>query len=335
VSGLLATKIVIPSEIFNFSGQSKIDTYSLDLLIPELVGYDEMMVNRIRLCLEAIRAHADGFPYWQHRKRTGRPPIEEKTFLIAFLVRQLFDATFRDTEGLLRLLADYFEIDHIPDHTNLVMKNKSKRWQIIWKRFHRFVLSLLPKRKVVIATDSTGLSGRNRSWRETDYAVRANQDWVKVHAAVEVDSFFILGYSLTKSNVHESRMFEEVWNDLPENVVPLRSLADSAYNGERCLQVAKEHGATPMHGIKKNAVYRHHPETEYQRMVNFATHWPNRYAEMYGKRNLAETAFSMITRLFGQRLRCRSKRGRKNEVQAKLSMFNIFLLAKMSANSLG
>lgn len=130
---------------------------------------------------------------------------------------------------------------------------------IIWKRFHRYVLSLLPKRKVVIATDSTGLSGRNKSWRETDYGIRAIQDWVRVHAAVEVDSFFILSYELTKSNVHESQMFEEVWNDLPENIAPLRSLADSAYNGERCLRTAKKHGATPVHGIKKNAVYRHHP----------------------------------------------------------------------------
>jgi len=231
------------------------------------------------------------------------------------------------------LLMDYFDISRTPDHTVFSRKNKSKRWMIIWRRFHKYILSLLPRRKAVIATDATGLSGRNRSWRETDYAVRANQDWVKVHAAVEVDSFFILSYSLTKSNVHESRMFEEVWNGLPENIVPLRSLADSAYNGDRCLRAAKEHGATPVHVIKKNAVYRHHPETEYQRMVNFATHWPNRYSSMYGKRNHAETAFSMITRLFGQRLRCRSRIGRKNEVQAKLSMFNIFLLAKMNANS--
>jgi len=327
---MYATEIVMPSEIFNFSGQSKIDTFSLDQLVHELVGYDEIMVNRIRLCLEAIRVHADTFPYWQRRKRTGRPPIRERTFLIAFLLRQLFDATFRDTEGLLRLLDDYFDIDHIPDHTSLVMKNRSRRWMTVWRRFHKYIMSLLPRRKAVIATDSTGLSGRNRSWRETDYAVRANQDWVKVHAAVEVDSFFILSYSLTKSNVHESRMFGEVWSNLPENIVPMRSLADSAYNGERCLQAAKEHGATPMHGIKKNAVYRHRPETEYQRMVNFATHWPNRYKKMCGMRNHAETAFGMIQSRFGYRIRCRTKKGRKNEVQAKVSSHNIRMLALMS-----
>jgi len=69
-------------------------------------------------------------------------------------------------------------------------------------------------------------------------------------------------------------------------------------------------------------------------MINFAKHWPNRYAGMYGKRNHAETAFSMITRLFGQRLRCRSKNGRKNEAQAKVSMLNLYLLGRMGANSM-
>ena len=196
------------------------------------------------------------------------------------------------------------------------------------------MLSLLPKRKTVVATDATGFSGRSNTWRETDYGIRAIQDWVKTHAAIEVDSFLVLSYSLTKSNVHESQRFEAVWDDLPDNVIPERSLADSAYNGEKCLQVALRHGATPMHGIKKNARFFKHPETAYQKMTNFAVHWPNRFDELRGKRNHAETAFSMITRLFGHRLRCRSKIGRKNEVQAKVSMFNLYLLAKMGADSM-
>jgi transposase len=332
---MCATEAEMPCEIFKFSGQSRIDAFSMDedALLP-LCDYDEIMVGRVRMCLEAIRMHADGFPFWQHRRPTGRPPVEERTLLIAFLVRQLFKATFRDTEGLLTLLAEYFEIDRIPDHSVLVKKNKERRWLTLWRRFHAHVLSHLPKREVIVATDSTGYSGRNDSWRETDYGIRAIQDWVKTHAAIEVDSFFVLSYELTKSNVHESQMFEDVWGGLPDNVIPERSLADSAYNGEKCLQVALRHGATPYHGIKKNARFFKHPETAYESMTNFAAHWPNRRAELYGKRNHAEAAFSMIVRLFGHRLRCRSKIGRKNEVQAKLSMFNVFLLAKMNSISL-
>jgi len=326
MSGSTATEVKMPCEIFNFSGQSSIETYAID--IAEMRSYDDVSVDCTRLCFEAIRKLSNDFSCWQHRARTGRPPVEERTLLIAFLVRQHFNATFRNTEGMLRQLSTYFDIDIVPDHTSLSRKNKERRWLTVWRRFHSYVLSLLPKRKVIIATDSTGYSGRNDSWRETGYGIRAIQDWVKVHAAIEVDSFLVLSYSLSKSKVHESRRFGRVWDALPDNVIPKRSLADAAYTGEACLQAALSHGATPYHGIKKNARFFKHPETAYERMTNFAAHWPNRYAEMYGKRNHAESTFSAIVRLLGHRLRCRSKIGRMNEVQAKLSMYNISVLAK-------
>ena len=89
-------------------------------------------------------------------------------------------------------------------------------------------------------------------------------------------------------------MFPEVWDNLPNNVSPKRSLADSAYFGNDCLAAARRHGAVPLHGIKKNARHFPRPETHYQKMVSFWQHWPNRAAALYGKRNHAETAFSMI-----------------------------------------
>jgi len=320
----------MPAEIFNFTGQAKVDTFAIDLdsLLSEQRGYDEVMVNKYRLSLEAIRKHANEFAYWQRRRSTGRPPVHERDLMIAFLVRQLFDATFRETEGLLVLLADYFDLEYAPDHSVLCRKNASHRWLALWKRFFSFCLESLPRRSVVVATDASGFSGRKRSWRETDHAVKARENWVKVHAAIETDEFLVLSYELTSSNVHDSQMFADVWEKLPSNVSPKRSLADSAYHGERCLAAARQHGATPLHGIKRNARHFARPETFYQKMVSFWQHWPNRAAALYGKRNHAETAFSMIQRLFGYRLRCRTEIGRKNEVQAKLSMFNLFLLAR-------
>ena len=331
---LEATDVIIPTQVFKFSGQTKVDTYLIDLnsLLGEPRTYDEVMINKVRLAFEAIRFYADRFRYWQRHRLTGRPPTEERSFLAAFLVRQLFDLTFRETEGLLKMLAEYFGMDRVPDHSTLSRKNASSRWLTLWKRFHDFVVGSLPNRKVIIASDGSGFSGRKRSWRETDHGIKATQDWVKIHAAIEVDQFFVLSYCLTDSNVHESQRFEEVWNGQPKNVVPKRSLADSAYHSERCLQAALAHGATPLHGIKKNARHFPHPETAYQRMTSFWQHWPNRAAALYGKRNHAETAFSMIGRLFGYRIKCRSKTGRKNEVQAKIAMFNLLLLARKTVS---
>ena len=52
------------------------------------------------------------------------------------------------------------------------------------------------------------------------------QDWIKVHATIEVDGFIILSYELTRSNMHYSQIFSDVWDMLPKNVTPTRSLAD-------------------------------------------------------------------------------------------------------------
>jgi hypothetical protein len=265
-----ATDIVIDEEVFRFSGQSLIDTWSLrDQLVSGAARYSKWLVADLHLTMQRIRELADTFPFWQRRKHTGRPPVKERDLLVAFLLRQLFNATFRQLQALLELFREYFRLDAVPHHTVLSRKNRSARWTNIWRRFHEFVLGTLPKRKVVVATDATGFSGRKRPWREVDHGLRATQDWVKTHAAIETDSFIVLSYELTASNVHESQMFASVWDGLPANIVPKRSLADSAYHGEACLLAARQHGAVPLHGIKKNARHFPKPETLYQRMVSF------------------------------------------------------------------
>ena len=205
----MATNIIIPAQVFKFTGQTKVDIYLIDLdsLLNEQRMYDEVMVNKVRLALEAIRFYADEFPFWQRHQQTGRPPTEERTLLAAFLVRQLFDATFRETEGLLTLLSEYFPPGKGPrsyNHDSQVPASAG------WRSGNGSTTSSsssLRKRAPVIATDASGFSGRKRAWRETDHGLKATQDWIKIHAAIEVDQFFVLSYCLTESNVHDSQMF--------------------------------------------------------------------------------------------------------------------------------
>ena len=332
------TEIDMPEVVFNFTGQTWLDTWTLRNAFESMgwASYSDWLVDELPFCMQCIGDLADEFPYWQRSKRTGRPALPERVLLIGFLVKQFFRATYRQTESLLWLFRDYFHLDWIPDHTTMSRKNRSKRWARLWKRFHKYLLKLLPRRKNIVATDATGYSGRKEHWNDVPYEVRACQDWVKVHATVEIETFFILSYTFTESNVHESQIYEELWNELPENIRPKRSLADAAYTSESCLQVAKQHGATPYHGIKKNAVYHRHPKTAYEKMVNFARHWPNRFQKQYGKRNHIETAFSQTDACFDHRLKCRTETARKNEVQTKLCAQNIRMLAlQQHINSIG
>ena len=325
----MTTTLEMPSDVFKFSGQAHLDTFALELerVAVDLDRYDDVAVNSLRLSLEAIRKRTDDFAYWQRQRRMGRPAYEERTLLVSFLVQQLLGLTFRETEGVLRMVRSYYRLERVPDHSTLSRKLSSKRWTTVLERFFQHLLAPLPRRQTVIATDATGYSGRKRGWRETKHAQRASEDWVKVHAAIEVDEFIVLSFELTSSNVHDSQMFASVWDRLPKNVSPKRSLADSAYHGEKCLAAARQHGATPLHAIKRNAREYERPRTFYQKLVNFAHHWPRRFAALYAKRVHAETAFSMIGALLGYRLRCRSKNGRKNEVRVKLALFNLVQLA--------
>lgn len=326
---MYTTEYVIPYEVFSFSGQSEIDVWNIREMFHNIsiAKYSNWLVEEIPLCLLQIRRLADDFPFWQHCAKTGRPSISERILMIGYLVKQFFQATFRQTEGLLRLLKDFFQIQKVPDHTVFSRKNRSKRWLVIWKRFHKYVLNRLPSRSTTVATDATGFSGRKVGWNDVPYQVKANQDWVKLHATVETGFFFILSYELSKSNVHDSQKFEDLWINLPKNVEPNRSLADSAYSNHDCTQVARDLGATPYHGIKKNAILHLKPVSPFEKMINFGKHFPNRYAEIYNKRNHVETVFSMIGSRFGHRIRCRTKIGRKNEVQTKLNSHNIRMLA--------
>jgi transposase len=319
----------MPSDVFKFSGQAHLDTFALELerVAVDLDRYDDVAVNGLRLSLEAIRKKTNEFAYWQRRRCRGRPAYEERALLVSFLIQQLLGLTFRETEGVLRMVRSYYRLERVPDHSTLSRKLSSKRWTTVLERFFQDVLTALPKRSAVVATDATGYSGRKRGWRETKHAQRASEDRVKVHAAIEVDEFLILSYELTDSNVHDSQMFADVWDKLPSNVSPKRSLADSAYHGEKCLAAARQHGATPLHAIKKNAREYERPSNFYQKLVNFAHHWPRRFTALYAKRVHAETVFSMIGALLGYRLRCRSSNGRKNEVRVKLALFNLIQLA--------
>lgn len=322
------TDVMIPSEVYIFNGQSTIDTWSLKGRFQAMGWsvYDDWLEDEFILCMQKIKDLADSFPFWQRTKYTGRPPVKERDLLIAFLLRQFFDTTFRYLIGIMKFLKDYFQFEMIPHHTVLSRYNRSSRWEHLWKRFHNYIMDTLPARHVNAISDSTGHSGRKAHWRDVDYGLRCIQDWVKSHVIIDEDSLIIMSYSLTDSNVHDSVEFEKIWNDLPFNVTPVKSLADCSYTSNEILEIVRDSEAVPYHGVKKNAVCRKHPVTAYDKLVYFVTHFPEKFNDVFCMRGLVETVFSMMDARFGYRIRCRSDIGRKNEVQAKIASHNLRMI---------
>jgi len=139
--------IEMPSSIFNFSGQTHLDAFSIrfEEVSIDFKSYDDLAINGLRLAMEAIRLRADDFSYWQRRR------------LIAILVQQLMDLSFRETEGMLAMMKDYYSIEIVPDHSTICRKIQSDRFAVILDRFIQHIISYLPKRTAVVSTDATCL----------------------------------------------------------------------------------------------------------------------------------------------------------------------------------
>ncbi|MHA1290064.1 MAG: hypothetical protein ACTSPB_22010, partial [Candidatus Thorarchaeota archaeon] len=103
------TDVSIPSEVFNFTGQSTIDTWALKNNFSDMgwSAYEQWMADEFILSMQKIKELADSFPFWQRVKDTGRKPIKERDLLIAFLLRQFFDTTFRLLVGYMKIFEEY------------------------------------------------------------------------------------------------------------------------------------------------------------------------------------------------------------------------------------
>jgi hypothetical protein len=319
----------LPPGLFEFSGQSCIDAWTITEALDQIgwSRYEYVLSHRFELCFQRIRDLVDAFPTWQHRNTFGRPQFDDRVILTSLLVRQFMRATFREAESFLRLTRGFFGFDRVPDASTLSLKNRSGRFLRLFERFFDFVLDQLPTRRAIIATDATGFGNDKRTWRDTPFPYRTKgRRYVKANCAVEIPTMLVRGTTITAGKLFESKTFEKTWDKLPGNVLPYRSLADSAYSGQPCVEAAVRHGATPFHDIPSNARLVRWPKTEREKMIHFAKHWPNRVKAIRGRRALVESTFSKVKELFGDRLRCRSWVGRQSEALAKYTAYNLHVI---------
>jgi hypothetical protein len=92
--------------VFNSTGQMHLETFSIQFEnVPiDFERYDDLAIHALRLAMEAIRLHADESSFRQRRRPVCRPAYGERVVLIGFLVQQLLDLTFRETEGMLAMM---------------------------------------------------------------------------------------------------------------------------------------------------------------------------------------------------------------------------------------
>jgi hypothetical protein len=272
--------------------------------------YDAALIRRGSLTVwmteEAVAA-------WQAPaigKRGGQPIYSAVVIETSLALRLVFHQPLRQTEGLLRSIADVLKIDiAIPNHTTLSRRGGG--------------LTILPKRihhtePLHLLVDSTGLKIYGEGeWLDQKHGIRSRRRWRKLHLGVDADTHEIIAVELMPDDVGDIAELPGLLDQIDVDVASMT--ADGAYDGQ----------------VVYNAVAERHPwitavasETRVtQRDKHFmiiAKHgrmsWQR--SSGYNRRRLVETAMFRYKTVIGRRLHARTLSNQRTEAKVGSNVLN-------------
>src|SRR5271166_31661 len=279
--------------------------------------YDAALVRRGSLTVwiteEAIaagQAPATG-------KRGGQPIYSAIAIETSLALRLVFHQPLRQTEGLLRSIADVLEIDiAVPDHTTLSRRGGG--------------LTILPKRidraePLHLLVDSTGLKIYGEGeWLDQKRGIRPRRRWRKLHLGVDADTHEIVAVELTPDDVGDISELPGLLDQIDTEIASLT--ADGAYDGEVDYRAAaNRHPDAEIIPPRATAVPNETTTTQRDRHIaTIEKHgcmgWQRRSG--YNRRSLVETAVYSYKTIIGRRLQARTLSKQRTEAKIGCNVLN-------------
>jgi Transposase DDE domain len=280
--------------------------------------YDAALARRGSLTLwfteEAVaawRAPATG-------ERDGQPIYSVTAIETALALRVVFHQPLRQTEGLLRSIANVLELDiAIPDHTTLSRRGGG--------------LTILPKtigreEPLHLLIDSTGLKIYGEGeWLDQRRDIRTPRRWRKLHLGVDAGTHEIVAAELTPDDVGDVPQLPDLLDQVDAAIASVT--ADGAYDGKVVYYaVANRHPDAEII-IPPRATAVPNETTVTQRGRHITTiekhgrmGWQRRSG--YNRRSLVETAVYRYKTIGGRRLQARTLPTQRIEAKIGCNVLN-------------
>src|ERR1700728_848080 len=156
-------------------------------------------------------------------ERGGQPIYSAIAIETGLALRLVFHQPLRQTEGLLRSIADVLRIDiTIPDHTTLSRRGGG--------------LTILPKcveraALLHLLVDSTRLKIYGEGeWLDQKHGIRSRRRWRKLHLGIDAFTHEIVAVELMPDDVGDVSEIPDLLDQIDPDVASLT--ADGAYDGE-------------------------------------------------------------------------------------------------------
>ena len=164
-------------------------------------------------------------------RRGGQPIYSALAIETALTIRLVFHQPLRQTEGLLRSIADVLGVDiAIPDHTTLSRRGVG--------------LPILPRdinrrEPLHLVVDSTGLRIYGEGeWLDAKRGSRSRRRWRKLHIGINAETHDVLVAELTPDDVGDVSAVPDLLEQIDIPVVSLT--ADGAYDAEAVYDAVTE-----------------------------------------------------------------------------------------------
>ncbi len=251
-------------------------------------------------------------------ERGGQPVYSSLAIETGLALRLVFHQPLRQTEGMLRSLAEVLRIDiAVPDHTTLSRRGRG--------------VTIIPKcaaraEPLHLLVDSTGLKMYGEGeWLDQQHGLRSRRRWRKLHLGLDADTQEIVAAELTPDDVGDVSVLPELLDQVGADISSMT--ADGAYDGEAVYNaVAARHpAAAVVIPPRATAVPSQTTTTQRDRhLAAIAEHgriaWQR--SSGYSRRSLVETAMYRYKTIIGRRLHARILPNQQTEAKTACNVLN-------------
>lgn len=255
----------------------------------------------------------------------GRPSFSKAVIQLGWIIKTVYRLTLRALQGFMDSILKLMGTELACPHYSLFCKRSQEAADSLPKLSNGKILE--------VAVDSSGLKivGEGE-WKVKIHGADKRRSWIKIHIGVDTKTQDLVAIEVTDEKTGDSTVLPKLINKAGDGIEKV--LADGAYDSVECRKYLHKRKIQECIPPRKNGKVK---EEEGLKERNFAIEIASLFGggkegvnlwkkvSGYHKRSLAETAFSRLKGLFGERLNNKKFENLKAE-----TIFRCHVLNKMN-----
>ena len=282
---------------------------------------DEKLIRRGELLLDLgfLEGYEEELQAMNHGK-TGPPYRLARSYIhLLSTIRHLYSMPYRQLEGFTRSL--HRLVPQLPpgDYSGL-------RKRILTLNPDPYAALKEADEPITIAIDSTGVKvHRAGGWVERKHGKKKR--YVKLHFAVDVESKEVVAMMISTDDVHDVKAFPGLVGEAGRRRTVASWLGDGAYDAGMVYEMLEARGIEAVIKPRRNSRLDTASPARRREVEQYLDLGYEAWAREkdYGRRWMAETAFSTFKRLFGEHCLARTMENIARELVAKVALYNMLV----------